>query len=216
MSINPTLPVPAHKAVSPAEAKAKAMKDTSAAKADGFSFWDLVDMINPLQHIPIIGTLYREITGDEIKAPARVMGGAVFGGVIGAASGVVNAIMAQETGRDMGEMILSKMGMDIGADKTVATLEPPRAPLDTLPVIEVRPQKSHLASQERTEILYTKENLAQKITWDVPPKQPDPIMTSAPPKASLDSLQAPQAMLQALQRYQELKAQELGATAKQS
>ena len=214
MSINPTLPVPAHKAVSSAEAKA--MKDTSAAKADGFSFWDLVDMINPLQHIPIIGTLYREITGDEIKAPARVMGGAVFGGVIGAASGVVNAIMAQETGRDMGEMILSKMGMEIGADKTVTTSEPPRAPLDTLPVIEVRPQKSHLASQERPDILYTKENLAQKITWDVLPKQSDHVMASAPPKASIDSLQAPQAMLQALQRYQELKAQELNTTAKQS
>lgn len=57
----------------------------AATKADdeGFGFDDFLDIINPLQHIPIVGTLYREITGDEIHAPARLAGGALFGGLLG-------------------------------------------------------------------------------------------------------------------------------------
>ena len=44
------------------------------ADDDGFGFDDLLDVINPLQHIPLIGTLYREVTGDQIKTPARLAG----------------------------------------------------------------------------------------------------------------------------------------------
>ena len=52
--------------------------------ADGFTFGDVVDVVNPLQHIPVIGSLYRKITGDQIDPGARIAGGALFGGVIGA------------------------------------------------------------------------------------------------------------------------------------
>ncbi|MEA1949712.1 MAG: hypothetical protein U9N83_20755 [Thermodesulfobacteriota bacterium] len=45
-------------------------------------------MINPLHHIPIIGNIYRAVTADEIKAPARILGG----GIIGAVAWVVNAV----------------------------------------------------------------------------------------------------------------------------
>lgn len=85
-------------------------------KGEGFSFWDLVDMINPLQHIPVVSTIYREITGDKINNAARIVGGAVFGGFAGAIIGGVNAIAAQETGKDVGELAMAKMG--IGQDKT--------------------------------------------------------------------------------------------------
>ncbi|MBT5013959.1 MAG: hypothetical protein HON02_05865, partial [Rhodospirillaceae bacterium] len=33
--------------------------------ADGFTFLDFLDIINPLQHIPVVGSLYRDMTGDE-------------------------------------------------------------------------------------------------------------------------------------------------------
>ena len=32
--------------------------------SDGFSFLDVLDIINPLQHLPVISTLYRQVTGD--------------------------------------------------------------------------------------------------------------------------------------------------------
>ena len=66
-----------------------------------FSFGDLIDMVNPLHHVPIVGHIYRGVTGDEIKPIAQIIGGAVFGGPAGAASGLVNTVVQQETGRDV-------------------------------------------------------------------------------------------------------------------
>ena len=67
-----------------------------------FTFGDLVDMANPLHHIPLVNVAYREITGDTIKPIGNIVGGAVFGGAIGAAGGLVNAIVQAETGKDIG------------------------------------------------------------------------------------------------------------------
>ena len=72
-----------------------------------FSFLDLIDIVNPLQHIPIVGTIYRAVTNDEIKSPARILGGGIFGGLIGGISGIVNAVLAETTGRDMGGHIMA-------------------------------------------------------------------------------------------------------------
>jgi hypothetical protein len=44
------------------------------------SFADFIDIINPLQHIPIVSTLYRSMTGDTIGGPARIHGGAAVWG----------------------------------------------------------------------------------------------------------------------------------------
>ena len=60
-------------------------------------------MANPLHHIPIVNFAYREITGDQIKPIGSIVGGAIFSGAIGAASGVVEAIIRAETGKDIGE-----------------------------------------------------------------------------------------------------------------
>ena len=61
-----------------------AMPQPSVATDDeGFGFDDFLDVINPLQHIPLVGTLYREMTGDTIETPARIAGGALFGGLFG-------------------------------------------------------------------------------------------------------------------------------------
>ncbi len=71
------------------------------AKSESFGFFDLLDMLNPLHHIPVIGTIYRAVTGDEIKPVSNIIGGAVYGGPAGAAIGVVNAIAKNETGEDV-------------------------------------------------------------------------------------------------------------------
>ena len=66
-----------------------------------FGFFDLIDMVNPLHHVPIIGHLYREFTGDEIKPIAKIMGGAAFSGPIGVASAIIDTVVQNETGKDM-------------------------------------------------------------------------------------------------------------------
>ena len=74
--------------------------NVSAAPQE-FTFGDVVDMVNPLHHIPVVGSLYRGMTGDEIRPAARLIGGTVFGGPVGAASGMVNLIAEAETGKDL-------------------------------------------------------------------------------------------------------------------
>ena len=80
-------------------------KDTGSGLWDegGFSFSDFLDVINPLQHIPIVSNLYRNLTGDDIGQVPRVIGGALFGGAIGFIASLLNAIVDEETGKDVGE-----------------------------------------------------------------------------------------------------------------
>ncbi len=79
---------------------------------DGFSFGDLVDLINPLQHIPIISNIYRSVTGDQIAAGPRMLGGGLFGGPIGLAASMANMAVEEATGKDVGGHILAAVGFD--------------------------------------------------------------------------------------------------------
>ena len=74
---------------------------------DGFGFDDFLDIINPLQHIPGVSSLYREITGDEISPGARMVGGTIYGGGIGLAVSFVNSAIEDATGKDVGEHVIS-------------------------------------------------------------------------------------------------------------
>jgi hypothetical protein len=80
---------------------------------EDYSFGDVIDIINPLQHLPVVGMIYRELTGDTMKSFSSIIGGAIFGGPIGAVSSTVNAIVKEETGRDIAENALSAIGFDI-------------------------------------------------------------------------------------------------------
>lgn len=70
---------------------------------------DILDILNPLQHIPLVGSLYRHVTGDTIKPGAMLMGGAIFGGGAGLMAASVNVAVRDETGADMGETVLARL-----------------------------------------------------------------------------------------------------------
>ena len=74
---------------------------------DGFSFLDVLDVVNPLQHIPVVSSLYRAWTGDTIDPAPRIAGGGLFGGPFGALAGLVNVIVESISGRDVGENVLA-------------------------------------------------------------------------------------------------------------
>jgi hypothetical protein len=44
---------------------------------------DFLHALNPLQHLPIIGTIYRAITHDDIPEPLKVAGSLAFGALTG-------------------------------------------------------------------------------------------------------------------------------------
>jgi hypothetical protein len=81
---------------------------------DGFGFDDLLDIVNPLQHIPLIGTLYREITGDTIELPARLAGGALFGGLLGFLSSLGTAAFEDLAGESTDQMMMGLFDGDAG------------------------------------------------------------------------------------------------------
>lgn len=82
--------------------------DTSEASGqEDFSFWDLLDAVNPLQHLPGVSMLYRQITGDEIKAPAKLAGGLLYGGPLGLASSALDVGIEELTGSDIGDHVMS-------------------------------------------------------------------------------------------------------------
>jgi hypothetical protein len=89
---------------------------------DGLTFEDFLDLVNPLQHIPIVSTVYRAMTGDKISTGARVLGGALFGGILGLMSAVANAIIVDATGKDIGEHALAVFyGSDDEPESAVAS-----------------------------------------------------------------------------------------------
>lgn len=104
----------AHLAVNPSEndfsAQLSAYQDTNTQKETTdkpFGFFDLIDIINPLQHIPLVNLAYRAITGDEIRPALQIVGGAIFGGPLGAASGLINAMVEDQTGQSLAENALN-------------------------------------------------------------------------------------------------------------
>lgn len=78
--------------------------ETSGSSNDSgsLSFLDIVDVVNPLHHIPGVSTVYRELTGDEISPAARVAGGSLYFGPIGFVGSTINAVVDTVTGYDIG------------------------------------------------------------------------------------------------------------------
>jgi hypothetical protein len=100
---------------------------SNVADAPNFSFSDFVDMVNPLQHIPVVSSVYRAATGDTINPVARVAGDIMYGGALGAisaavggASAVGDAVAESDTGKDkIGNVFASLFGDD--KDQTQTT-----------------------------------------------------------------------------------------------
>jgi len=77
---------------------------------DGITFLDFLDIINPLQHIPVISTLYRKITGDKIDPASKFAGSAIYGGPLGAIASAIDLLVEYNTGKDIGEHVLNSAG----------------------------------------------------------------------------------------------------------
>lgn len=87
-------------------------RPAKAGKDEGMSFWDLLDVVNPLQHIPLVKKAYQAITGDTIKPAAQVAGSALFFGPIGLAVAAADQALAHHTGNDAVGHLASVVGID--------------------------------------------------------------------------------------------------------
>jgi hypothetical protein len=80
------------------------------------SFSDFLDIINPLQHLPVISSIYRAITGDEIGAGARAVGGMIYGGPVGMIAAGVTAMFEEASGGNVVTHIASLVRDVTGGD----------------------------------------------------------------------------------------------------
>jgi len=98
--------------------------DTGAKEEEGF-FDHLLDVVNPLQHIPIIGTIYRALTGDKIGSVEKIMGGTLYGGMWGAISSIADVAFKGITGKSFEDTALSLLKSNsksqIASTKVTAT-----------------------------------------------------------------------------------------------
>ena len=96
-------------------------------------FHHVLDVINPLQHLPVIGTIYRAITGEHIGPVEKVMGDTLYGGVWGAASSVADLAFEGVTGKSVEDTVLGWFKHDSGTQ--VASLKV--APRDNFPSVSL-------------------------------------------------------------------------------
>lgn len=80
-------------------------------------FDDFLDMINPLEHIPVVSSIYRAVTGDTINPVARIAGDALYGGIFGLASAGIAAL-----GAVADEAVASLNGGKSASETVVAAL----------------------------------------------------------------------------------------------
>ncbi|MDR6985391.1 hypothetical protein J2X32_004056 [Rheinheimera pacifica] len=119
-----------------AAAAAELADPAPTAFADGSSpgIADALDIINPLQHIPLVSQYYRDWTGDDMGYISQVAGGAFWGGGVGVAASFVNLGLTSVMGKSPSQYIQQLFASDEVADvstgntttaaKTTATVRP--------------------------------------------------------------------------------------------
>ena len=112
-----TAPVTTPSTANAAPASAAAPAPQAGAKR-GLSFGDVLSMLNPLQYVPVVGMIYRAVTGDTIPEPVRVAGGLAFsaltGGPIGLVLSAATEVAEQALGIDpekIGHSMLASIGL---------------------------------------------------------------------------------------------------------
>ena len=95
-------------------------------------FHQILSELNPLQYLPVVGTIYRAVTGDVVSDTARSAGSMVVSGLLGGPIGLVGSaaamLMEKVTGIDpeaIGRRFLARLG--VGPAEETATASPPAA-----------------------------------------------------------------------------------------
>jgi len=101
---------------------AAASSAVSAGVPD-FSFSDFLDIVNPLEHIPVVSTIYRAITGDRPGTFEKIAGDSLYGGLAGFVSSLADTAFQAVTGKDVGDTVLAFLTGD-DAPQTAASETP--------------------------------------------------------------------------------------------
>jgi hypothetical protein len=97
--------------------------DAPAPPHEGF-FHHLWNVVNPFQHVPVIGTIYRAITGEHIDPVEKIAGDTLYGGLWGAVASVADVAFESITGKSFEDTALALFKSDgatrVASNKVVA------------------------------------------------------------------------------------------------
>ena len=141
-----------------------AAKTSGSSSDSSFGFADLLDIINPLQHIPVVSTLYRHLTSDKIGTVAKLAGDTLYGGVTGLICSVADTALEEATGKGVGDTVYAMaFGEDtpttaVAAAETPATVNPASSEPDMVTMTvaagekigEFAEETAHVAIQQVT------------------------------------------------------------------
>ena len=103
-----------------------------APKPHAGVFRTLLSELNPLQYLPVVGTIYRAVTGDTIPETARFAGSLVVSGLTGGPLGVAmnlgTTALEHVLGFDperLGARLLADLGIGHGAAPNEPAMRPP-------------------------------------------------------------------------------------------
>jgi hypothetical protein len=105
-------------------------------------FHHMLDVVNPLQHLPVIGTIYRAITGEHLDPVERIAGDTLYGGLWGAVSSVADVAFESITGKSFEDTAMALLRGDgtpkvtsakVVAPSITADLSLPSSDLPALP-----------------------------------------------------------------------------------
>ena len=93
--------------------------------AEGPSFRDVLDAINPLNHIPGVSTWLQHATGHTPSTASNLVGGALLGGPIGFVASLASEIFTSATGSSPAESVYAAL---TGESTTQVAQNTPAAP----------------------------------------------------------------------------------------
>ncbi len=143
-----TFDVQLETSLSYANATQNVHNDAQNQSSESFQFSDVVDIVNPLQHLPVVSMIYRGITGDKLHPMSQIIGGALYGGPIGAVTGTANAISQMQTGKDLSAHALGLVGIGNGTQQSTADKNDP---LKNDPLAQLNKVATTLNNQEALE-----------------------------------------------------------------
>lgn len=132
-------------AASPPTPVAASAPPEPGAAPEPSTFGAVLSALNPLQYLPVVGTIYRAVTGDEVAEPVRRIGSAIgsflLGGPIGVAVNLGTLVAEKVTGIDLdrvGQSMLSALLGTAHADEAPVAIagDPANAAAETTPMTE--------------------------------------------------------------------------------
>ena len=136
-------------------ATADAAKTEGGEEKESF-FQHILDVINPLQHLPIIGTIYRAATGERLDAVEKIAGDALYGGLWGAVTAAADVAFEAITGKSVEDTVMAWFKSDSTPSRVAsAKLSPshiqvlqsvPSGDLPKLPDTEMTPDTLEIAA----------------------------------------------------------------------